>query len=290
VTDVVPFQGWSVRELLQAVASVESMSEHPIARAIVEKATADGLEVEFPDSLTAYPGKGVEAIYRGERWFIGKPRVFRSLAEKKGIMETVERLEAEGKTVVLAERDGEMVGCVALRDQIRPEALQMIKQLKQLGIQIAMLTGDQTKTAEAIAKEAGIDLVFADLLPEQKVERVETLNDTYGQVAMVGDGVNDAPAIARAQIGIAMGGAGTDIALETADVILMNDDLMKIPYMIRLSKKLDRIIKQNIVFALTVIVLLVLTNLAKLVNLPLGVVGHEGSTILVILNGLRLLR
>ncbi|MGA9172889.1 MAG: heavy metal translocating P-type ATPase [Thermoactinomyces sp.] len=288
VTDILPFGEWTEHELLRAVASIESLSEHPIARAFEECAAAEGLKLEKVESLTAHPGIGIEAEYKGSRWFIGKPRAFST--QNQEVIETARKWEDEGKTVILAAQDGEIAGCIALRDQIRPETAEMIRELKRQGILIAMLTGDQRKTAEAIAKEADLDLVFADLLPEEKVRLVEELNETYGEVAMVGDGVNDAPALARAGIGFAMGGDGTDLALETADVILMKDDLLKIPYSIRMAKKLNRIVKQNVIFALSVIFLLVTANFVQWMNLPFGVVGHEGSTILVILNGLRLLK
>jgi Zn2+/Cd2+-exporting ATPase len=165
----------------------------------------------------------------------------------------------------------------------------VVRRLKQLGLEVVMLTGDRESTAQAIAREAGIDRVYADLLPEDKVQVVEELA-RRGAVAMVGDGVNDAPALARARLGIAMGGEGTDVALETADVVLMKDDLTKLPHLIRLGRRMKRIVTQNVAFALAVIVLLVLANFIRWMNLPFGVVGHEGSTLLVILNGLRLLR
>lgn len=288
VTDIRPFGEWSETELLQAVASIEGLSEHPIARAFAEYAAANGVKPEKVESLTAHPGKGIEAEYKGSRWFIGKPRAFSE--QNREVGEIVRKWEDEGKTVILAAKDGGIAGCFALRDQIRPEAAEMVRELKKQGILVAMLTGDQRKTAEAIAEEAGVDLVFADLLPEEKVRLVEELKETYGEVAMVGDGVNDAPALARAGTGFAMGGEGTDLALETADVILMKDDLLKIPYLIRMAKKLNRVVKQNVIFALSVIGLLVAANFIQWMNLPFGVVGHEGSTILVILNGLRLLK
>lgn len=162
-------------------------------------------------------------------------------------------------------------------------------ELESLGIQTAMLTGDQSETAAAIAKEAGMTTVVADCLPDQKAKEVKKLKETYGTIAMVGDGINDAPALKTADVGIAMGG-GTDVALETADLVLMKNDLHKLVKMCRLSRKMNRIIKQNIVFSLSVICLLICANFMQVMELPFGVIGHEGSTILVILNGLRLLK
>jgi Cd2+/Zn2+-exporting ATPase len=290
VTDVVAFGGWKEERLLQAVASIERMSEHLLAEAVVEEARRRGLMLDRPERMTAYPGRGVSAEYAGMVWRIGKPKWFEQMTEHPEIWETVTRLESEGKTVILAEADGRIAGCLALMDRLRPEAARIVRELQSLGIRVAMLTGDQKETALSIAREAGIELVYSDLLPEDKVRIVEELSRTHGRVAMIGDGVNDSPALAAASVGLAMGGAGTDVALETADLVLMNDDLSRIPYAVRLGQRLKSVIRQNIVFALSVIVVLVAANFAQWMNLPVGVVGHEGSTILVILNGLRLLR
>lgn len=288
VTDWIGYGGMSGEELLQAVGSIETLSEHPIGKAIVEKAKQMKISLSSPSGLQSITGWGVEAEYEGELWKIGKPRLFTSIGES--IQKDVARLEREGKTVVLTEKAGEIVGLIALKDTIRPEACQAIQHLKRMGIRVAMLTGDQRITAEAMAREAGIDLVYSELLPEDKVKKIEQLGQNAGKVAMIGDGVNDAPALAVAHVGIAMGGAGSDVALETADVVLMNDDLEKISHAIQLGKRMKRVVKQNICFALSVIVLLITLNFSQVVSLPYGVVGHEGSTILVILNGLRLLR
>jgi len=183
-----------------------------------------------------------------------------------------------------------VVGVIAFQDSIRPQTKQAIDQIKRLGIEVAMLTGDQEKTAQSIAREAGIHLVYSQLLPEDKMNRIKDLKRTYGYVAMVGDGVNDAPALATATVGIAMGGVGSDAALETADLVLMNDGIEKIATAIQLGKRTKTIVKQNILFAITVIACLIAANFMNGIALPLGVVGHEGSTILVIVNSLRLLR
>ncbi|MBA4493380.1 heavy metal translocating P-type ATPase [Paenactinomyces guangxiensis] len=289
VTDWITFGGFSEKKLLQAAGSIETFSEHPIARAIVQQAKQLNLSLYHPSQLQAITGWGVEATYGGERWKIGKPGLFKGL-DNHLIQSEIKKREQEGKTVVLVEKAGAIVGLIALRDTIRPEARRTVLQLRKMGIQVAMLTGDQCMTAEAIAREAGIELVYSQLLPEDKVKVIEQLGQTKGKVAMIGDGVNDAPALATAEIGIAMGGAGSDVALETADVVLMNDDLDKIPHSIQLGKRMGAVVKQNICFALSVILLLIIANFSQMVSLPFGVVGHEGSTILVILNGLRLLR
>ncbi|PUA36104.1 heavy metal translocating P-type ATPase [Paenibacillus elgii] len=290
VTDFLTYQAWSEEELLRIAASIESLSTHPIAKAIVDKAGELSLELERPSDFQALAGWGVQAGLAGEFWKIGKPGFFEESGIDEQILSDVRKLEQEGKTVVLIQNAAGIAGMIALQDAIRPQAREMIAKLKELGVQVVMLTGDQRLTAEAIAKEAGIDQVYAGLLPEDKLNIVKTLKEKYTHVAMVGDGINDAPALAAASVGIAMGAAGSDAALETADLVLMNDDLDKIKEAIVLGRRTTRIIKQNIAFAVTVIAFLIAANFFKGIPLPLGVVGHEGSTILVILNGLRLLR
>ncbi|KZE81761.1 ATPase [Paenibacillus elgii] len=290
VTDFLTYQAWSEEELLRIAASIESLSTHPIAKAIVDKAGELSLELERPSDFQALAGWGVQAGLAGEFWKIGKPGFFEESGIDEQILSDVRKLEQEGKTVVLIQNAAGIAGMIALQDAIRPQAREMIAKLKELGVQVVMLTGDQRLTAEAIAREAGIDQVYAGLLPEDKLNIVKTLKEKYTHVAMVGDGINDAPALAAASVGIAMGAAGSDAALETADLVLMNDDLDKIKEAIVLGRRTTRIIKQNIAFAVTVIAFLIAANFFKGIPLPLGVVGHEGSTILVILNGLRLLR
>ena len=200
-------------------------------------------------------------------------------------------LDAGRGTVLLARRGERWLGLVTVMDRERPDAAAKIDALRAAGItRIVMLTGDNARVAEAMARRLGIEEVHAGLLPEDKLRIVGELSEKYGPVAMVGDGVNDAPALAAAASGIAMGAAGTDAALETADIVLMSDDLGAIAYAVSLSKRTQRVVWQNISFALAVVVVLVVATLTVGVPLPLGVVGHEGSTILVVLNGLRLLR
>nr|WP_260982103.1 heavy metal translocating P-type ATPase [Paenibacillus sp. 32O-W] len=290
VTDWAAYQGLSEEELFEIAASIESLSEHPLAKAIVDKAKEKQLNIGRASGLKALTGWGVQADYRGNTWKIGKPSFTDKEWMNEEIEAIVEKWANEGKTVTIVQNSQGVAGVLALQDRIRPQAKQAIARLRKLGITVAMLTGDQRRTAQAIADEAGIDLVFAELLPEDKVTRIKELKEKYGKVTMVGDGVNDAPALATATVGIAMGAAGSDAALETADLVLMNDDIDKISMAVELGRRTRRIVKQNIVFAISVIALLILSNFAQGIALPLGVVGHEGSTILVILNGLRLLR
>ncbi|NJO07840.1 MAG: HAD-IC family P-type ATPase, partial [Chloroflexaceae bacterium] len=201
------------------------------------------------------------------------------------------RLQYEGRgTVLLVNQGGQWLGIISVMDSERPDAAERIAALRRAGIEkIVMLTGDNQRVAEAMARRLGIDEVHAELLPEDKLRLVETLQQQYGPVAMIGDGINDAPALATAHVGIAMGAAGTDVALETADVVLIADDLGAIERAVRISRRAQRVVWQNITFALAVVVVLVALTLTIGIPLPLGVVGHEGSTILVVLNGLRLL-
>ncbi|MEP7126733.1 MAG: heavy metal translocating P-type ATPase [Byssovorax sp.] len=287
VTDVISLEGAGADHVLAMAAAVESLSNHPLGRAIVAEAKRRGLEVPEAINHEAVGGVGAHAAVGGLRCAIGKPGMFASVPTD--VLQQRRRLEAEGKTVVLV-GDQAVWGLLALRDTVRPEARAAVAALRKLGIRhVVMLTGDGEASARAIAEETGIDELHADLLPQDKTRVVEELVRRYGRVAMVGDGVNDAPALAAATVGIAMGAAGTDVALETADVVLTTDDLGKIPYAVSLGRRALGVVKQNLVVALGVIVTLVVADLLGRINLPTGVLGHEGSTLLVTLNGLRLL-
>jgi Cd2+/Zn2+-exporting ATPase len=293
VTDMLPAEGVAERDLLSTLACVESPSEHPIAQAIIEKARAENLLICEPEKFQAMPGRGIVAALNGRQVLVGTESLMQQhgLTVPDDLLEKQRELEQGGKTTLLVYAD-QWLGLVGVADKVRPEAKETMRKLREAGIEhIAMLTGDNQRTAARIAEEVGVTEVHAELLPEQKVDVVNRLSEKYGLVAMVGDGVNDAPALAAAGIGIAMGAAGTDVALETADVVLMADDLGKIPYAINLSKRARRVVAQNLTFAMGVIVVLVTLALIPAVKLPLplGVVGHEGSTIVVVLNGLRLL-
>jgi Cd2+/Zn2+-exporting ATPase len=293
VTDVVPAPDVSAAELLEAVARAEQQSEHPIARAILDYAEAHGVRAAEPEQFEAITGLGVRARWDGEDTFVGQPRLMEHIGHPvpAALLAEVERLSAEGRGSVLIARRGERwLGLVTVMDRERADAADKIRALRRAGIErVVMLTGDNARVAEAMARRLDVDEVHAGLMPEDKLRIVGELGRKYGPVAMVGDGVNDAPALAAASSGIAMGAAGTDAALETADIVLMSDDLGAISYAVGLSKRSQRIVWQNIVFALAVVVVLVVSTLTIGVPLPLGVVGHEGSTIIVVLNGLRLL-
>ncbi len=287
--------------LLSLAAAVQARSEHHLARATV--AAADERSLDTPDAtrFQSVAGKGVRADVDDETVHIGNRSYFQTVlgdASVEGLdpgVDRLETLEAEGKTSVLVarERHGETVtvlGWLAFTDTVRPNAAEMIADLRSLGVEhIVMLTGDNERVARRIADEVGIDEVQAELLPEEKVATIEDLVARHENVAMVGDGVNDAPALATATLGIAMGGAGTDVALDTADVVLMGDDLSKIPYVLGLGRKTRRTLTINLAIAFGAIALMVGAILLRGIPLPLAVVGHEGSTVLVSLNGLRLL-
>ncbi|MCC6312720.1 MAG: HAD-IC family P-type ATPase, partial [Thermomicrobiales bacterium] len=293
LTDVVPLDPtWSADRALQIAASGERLSEHHLAAAVVRGAQERGLALIEPRSFRALAGKGIVANLDGQEIAIGNDALFVEFGTPVGprALAEADRLRSEGKTAVFI---GDVMGVraiVAVADTLRPAAPAAVARLRELGIgRIVMLSGDNQRVAQAIGTQLGIDDVRADLLPEDKLEVIAALK-AEGSVAMVGDGVNDAPALATADLGVAMGGAGTDVALETADVVLMGDDLSRLPYAVELSRKTRRTIRQNLTFSLAVIVVLVTATLTIGIPLPLGVVGHEGSTIIVVLNGLRLLR
>jgi len=288
VTDFFVRDDADKNETLKTLASIESQSNHPLAVAITNFAIDKGIAIESNLQIEDVPGHGIRAFIGARELLIGNPRfVGKEIAEKfhQGIAAT---LAEEGKTVIFMKDDKGIVAVAALRDTLRPEAIEAIQQLKQAGILTIMLTGDNEKTAAYISKEAGLDSYVAECLPEMKVEHLKRLLAEHKNVGMVGDGINDAPALATATSGIAMGG-GTDVALETADIVLMQNDLRRISFAIKLSRKMQRIVKQNIFFSIFVIMVLIVSNFLQAVDLPLGVIGHEGSTILVILNGLRML-
>ncbi|WP_083613599.1 heavy metal translocating P-type ATPase [Paenibacillus sp. P46E] len=290
VTDIRPAQGLTEVELLRLAASLENLSMHPIARAVVDKAAEQGIALEPAAAMQAVTGMGVSGLVNGKSCRLGKRSLPLEATMDQELLSEVKTLEAEGKTVVFVELEGRYAGILAVQDTLRSNAAMAVKQLQAMNKRVVMLTGDATSTAEAIGRQAGIDEIYAEMLPDGKLEVIRKLTEKYGKVAMVGDGVNDAPALAASSVGIAMGAVGSDVALETANVVLMTDDIAKIPYAISLGSRTSRVIKQNITFALAVILILVVSNFAGGINLPSGVVSHEGSTLAVILSGLRLLR
>ncbi|WP_163100731.1 heavy metal translocating P-type ATPase [Peribacillus alkalitolerans] len=290
VTDVVYREDLKLGSFLYSVGSIEQYSNHPLAQSITRYVKhQESRTLKRPDQMEDISGWGVQATIEGVKWKIGKADfIGKEAAEafKGGIYQ---KLASEGKTIVFARDEQGIAGLMALKDVVREETSEAIETLRSQGIHTVMLTGDSEKTAHVIASESHIDEYVAECLPETKVEEVKTLKEKYNTVAMVGDGINDAPALASASVGIAMG-EGTDVALETADIVLMKNDLPKIAEAIALSRKMNLIIKQNVVFSITVIMFLIASNFLQVLDLPYGVIGHEGSTILVILNSLRLLR
>lgn len=297
VTDVLAASGETDR-LLSLTAAVETHSSHPLAQAIVQAAAARGLALPEVGALEAVGGRGVRSSLNGHLVLIGNLKLFEDedIPVNQELQDTVAALECEGKTTMVVygpamDGDVRFLGAIAVADSPRQTALSALQALERLGIRKrVMLTGDNERVAAAIAQRVGLTDYRANLMPEQKVEAIKSLIAEYGQVAMVGDGVNDAPAMAQATVGIAMGGAGTDVALETADVALMADDLSKLPFAIGLSRATRRIISQNLVISLGVILLLIITSVTGLVGLSLAVFLHEGSTLVVVANALRLLR
>jgi Cd2+/Zn2+-exporting ATPase len=289
VTDVFAREDLDEGELLRNVAAIERYSNHPLASAIVRAAEARGAVIPKAVNMEDIAGYGIQAEVEGETWMAGKAD-FVGRADAENFCAGIgARLEQQGKTIVYVRDNRGIAGVIALKDVIRDESVNAIRTLRKAGIHTMMITGDSRSTAAAIAAESGIDSYAAECLPEDKVTEMKKLKQRYRTVAMVGDGINDAPALATADVGVAMG-EGTDVAMQTADVILVKNDLEKLAYAIKLSKRMNRIVKQNIVFSIAVILMLIISNFTQSLALPFGVIGHEGSTILVILNGLRLLR
>jgi Cd2+/Zn2+-exporting ATPase len=292
VVDVVPMSGHDETELLERAAALESHSNHPLARAIVAAADARGVTIPTADEFEIIQGKGATGRINGKPYWLGSHRYLEERQqETRAVHEQLAAMQQADRTVVVVGNDRHVCGFITLADSLRATAADAIQRLRDAGIQhLVMLTGDNQGTAEAIAGAAGIDEVHAELLPEDKVKVVETLVAKYGQVAMVGDGVNDAPALGRASLGIAMGAAGSDAAIETADIALMSDDLTKLPWLIRHSRRTLSIIRQNITFALTVKALFVILTFAGFASLWAAIAADMGASLLVIFNGLRLLR
>lgn len=291
VVEVVPLAEHDERELIERVAALEASSEHPIAEAIRKYAEAQGVRPLSAEGLEILPGKGAVAKIGGRPYWLGSPRLLDERGQDSpGIRARIEQLAAGGRTIVVVGNDEHVCGLLAVADEIRPEAKAFVAALHQLRLRVVMLTGDNAGTAAKIASELGLEEVQSDLLPEDKVRVIEELLARDGQVAMIGDGVNDAPALARATLGIAMGGSGTDAAIETADVALISDDLARLPWLIRHSRRTLRTIHQNVVFALVVKAVFLGLALSGLTSLWLAIAADTGATLLVVANALRLLR
>lgn len=291
VTKVVPLNGGEPTELLRLAASVERFSEHPLGQAIRRAAEEQQISLLKPSQFRAFPGQGVEARLNGNRVLVGRL----SWLSEKGVTFSSEaqwnvtELETSGQTVLPVAVNDIVIGLIAIRDVLRPEAKRAVAQLKAQKIRVVMLTGDNERVAKAIAAEAGIEEVHANLLPEEKLELVRK-GQEEGMVAFVGDGINDAPALATADIGVAMGVAGTDVALETADIAFMNDDLTKMPELITLSRRTLCVIRQNIWFSVIVNIIAIIAASKGWISPVFGAFIHEGSAMAVILNAMRLLR
>jgi len=292
VTDVRVYNGIADKDLLDITGSIESRSGHPLAAAIVRKAKeSDAYSGLVAEDFKEVSGSGVSAKVGGKRYAIGNPRSQKEcVINMAQCQQTVEELENMGKTVVLVSSEGLLLGLIAIADNVRPGAKEAIQRLKLAGIRTVMLTGDNERSAKAIAFQVGVDEYYGQLLPIDKVEVVKQLKEKYGSVAMVGDGINDAPAMAASDVGIAMGAAGTDIAIEAGDVVLMSDDLSKLGYLRELSSHAITTIRQNIWFSLINIAFMVGAALIGWLGLVSGLLLNEASAVLVILNALRLLK
>lgn len=289
VTDVLPVAGEHPAEVLRLAAAVERFSEHHLAQAIVDRAASDNVAPPEASSFQALAGAGARANLDGREVYVGSTALFAELgAPLDSVGPDVEELTRQAKTVVLVGESGRVTGVLGIRDQVRPKARETVEALHGAGIgRVAMLTGDNPGTAAAIAGELGIDDVRAELRPEGKVEAVRALEERYGQLGMVGDGINDAPALAAASVGIAMGTAGTDAAIEAADVALMGDDLNGVVYAVRLGRRAQRISRQNIVFSIALLAALVPLAVAGFLTVAIAVTAHEVAEIIAVGNGLR---
>lgn len=285
VTDVIPVTG-DKKNILTLAYSVEKFNGHPLAQAIVKKAESLGIQNLPSSDFVAISGLGTKAVIDVRTIYVGKKDLFAKL-DVTSFDSEIEKLRKEGKTIMLVGSDAVVYGIIAVRDEIRPVAKQVIATLGRMGITVAMLTGDNHVTAQAIAKELGIDQVRADLKPDDKVAAIKELKKEYGVVAMVGDGINDAPALAESSVGMVMGTAGTDAAIEAADVALMADDLTKIPYAIGLGQKACRISLQNIVFSILLLVVLIPSALNGILSVAIAVTVHEVAELIAVGNGLR---
>lgn len=293
VTDIVPMNGTTPEMLLQTAAAVEQQSNHPLAQAVVRAAQEKQLSLPNASGLENIAGRGVRSVLNGQTVLIGSPKLFdqaSGIMLSDDVLTKVSALESSGRSVMIVAKGDTVQGILGLADAPRPFVAEVMRSLRELGIRhLVMLTGDNQKVAKDIAAQVGLTDVQAELLPEDKLTTIKQLKQQYEAIAMVGDGVNDAPALASATVGIAMGGAGTAVALETADVALMADDLQKLPFAVGLSRASRQIIQQNLIISMGVIVLLILSSVLGLVALGFVVVLHEGSTLVVVGNALRLL-
>ncbi|MBS4190458.1 cadmium-translocating P-type ATPase [Bacillus sp. FJAT-49705] len=294
VTDIKVLKGQDANDLLGIAMAIEKFSQHPLASAIIRKAEEKGIYLNDykAEDFQSITGKGARALVNNELYYIGSPKLFEEMSNlPSSVEEEIKALQVQGKTVMIVGTNQDIIGMIAVADQVRDSSSKVIRKLLEIGIQkTIMLTGDNQATGQAIAKQVGLSDVKADLLPQDKLETIKSLREQYGKVAMVGDGVNDAPALATATVGIAMGGAGTDTAIETADIALMADDLNKLPYTIELSRRALRIIKENMTFALGLKLLALILIIPGWLTLWMAIFADMGATLIVVFNSLRLLR
>ena len=293
VTDIVTYSG-NENDLLTITAAIEKGSQHPLASALMREAESKGLDFDklVVEDFQSITGKGVKAKVNNEMYYVGSPKLFEEI---HGVLESNQKrqindIEAQGKTVMVLGNEEEILSLIAVADEIRETSKAVINQLNKIGIETVMLTGDNERTAREIGKQVGVSDVKASLLPEDKLNFIKELYGKHKKVGMVGDGVNDAPALAASTVGVAMGGAGTDTALETADIALMSEDLNQLPYTIKLSRKAVAIIKQNITFSLAIKLLALLLVIPGWLTLWIAIFADMGATLLVTLNSLRLLK
>lgn len=294
VTDFVVSDTNQENQYLSIISALEILSQHPLASAILKEADRRESNYQMIDIMNfkSVTGKGIKGDYQGTTYFVGSPKLFDSeLIRQASVMKNYEKLQEQGKTVMIFGTAQNILAIIAVADELRKSSSEVIAKLHQLGIEhTIMLTGDNIRTAKSIGEQVGVTDIKGDLMPQDKLDYIKELKEKYGKVAMVGDGVNDAPALASATVGIAMGGAGTDTALETADVALMGDDLQKLPFIVNLSRKTLKIIKQNITFSLSIKFLALLLIIPGWLSLWVAIVADMGATLLVTLNGLRLMK
>ena len=294
VTDFIATSSETDINYLSIISSLESLSQHPLASAILneaDKTNVDYKSIQIED-FQSITGKGLTGIHQNIRYYIGSPKLFSaSVIEETAVKVQYRKFQEQGKTAMYFGTDEQILGVIAVADEVRDSSAAVISELHKLSIEhTIMLTGDNTKTAESIGKQLGVTEIKGDLMPQEKLDSIKALRTTYNKVAMVGDGINDAPALAASTVGIAMGGAGTDTALETADVALMGDDLQKLPFIVRLSRQTLKVIKQNITFSLGIKLLALLLVIPGWLTLWIAIVPDMGATLLVTLNGLRLMK
>lgn len=294
VTDFIATSSETDINYLSIISSLESLSQHPLASAILneaDKTNVDYKSIQIED-FQSITGKGLTGIHQNIRYYIGSPKLFSaSVIEETAVKVQYRQFQEQGKTAMYFGTDEQILGVIAVADEVRDSSAAVISELHKLSIEhTIMLTGDNTKTAESIGKQLGVNEIKGDLMPQEKLDSIKALRTTYNKVAMVGDGINDAPALAASTVGIAMGGAGTDTALETADVALMGDDLQKLPFIVRLSRQTLKVIKQNITFSLGIKLLALLLVIPGWLTLWIAIVADMGATLLVTLNGLRLMK